>query len=269
MKQNNVLGGIKGALLFARAVSKEKGRPYFFICLLLWAISPVKNGLANFRAFLVDVFTVLYARTLGKPLVHVVGDSHVGPFRGSMPFLAHHLGAATAYNLNKENSSTKSNAKLFKVIKKLGKSDVVMLSFGEIDCRIHIYYQHKKSNEKYSISDLIDRTIANYGEVMAQLKQRGVNFCVYCVSPATKVGNEYTYPFYGTPEVRSRINRMFNEKLRAFCKQSGYTFIDIYDKVTDKDGLMLKEYSDDDIHLNKKAVKLVRAELREKIGIDI
>ena len=47
------------------------------------------------------------------------------PFRGSMPFLAHHLGAATAYNLNKKNSSTKSNEQLFKVINKLGKRDIV------------------------------------------------------------------------------------------------------------------------------------------------
>jgi len=253
----------------AREVSRVQGRPYFYFYIILWAISPVKNGLANFGVFLVDAFTVLYARALGKPLVHVVGDSHVVPFRGSMPFLAHHFGATTAYNLPKKNSSTKSNEQLFKVINKLGKRDIVMLSFGEIDCRIHIYYQHKKSNEKYSVSDLIDRTISNYGEVMAQLKERGVNFCVYCVSPAAKVGNEYKYPFYGTPEVRSQINRTFNEKLKAFCQKNGYRFIGIYDKVADENGFMLKEYAGDEIHLNRKAVRLVRAELREKIGIDI
>jgi len=253
----------------ARAVSKEKGRPYFYIYIILSAISPIKNGLTNFRVFLVDAFTVLYARALNKPLIHVIGDSHVVPFLGSMPFLAHHLGAATAYNLNRKNSTTKSNEQLFKVIDKLGKKDIVMLCFGEIDCRIHIYYQHKKSNEKYSIGELIDRTISNYGQVMAQLKERRVNFCVYCVSPATKVGNEYKYPFYGTPEIRSLINRMFNEKLRAFCEKKGYAFIDIYDRVADKDGLMLKEYSGDEIHLNKKAVGLVRAEIRTKLGINV
>jgi hypothetical protein len=253
----------------ARAVSREKGRPYFYIYIILWAISPVKNGLTNFKVFLVDTFTVLYARALKKPLIHVVGDSHVVPFRGSMPFLAHHLGAVTAYNLNSKTSSTRSNEQLFKVIDKLGNKDIVMLCFGEIDCRIHIYYQHKKSNGKHSIEELIDRTIANYGEVMVKLKERGVNFCVYCVSPATEVGNEYKYPFYGSPEIRSQINRMFNEKLRAFCQKNGYAFIDIYDRVSDRDGLMLKEYASDDIHLNKKAVGLVRAELRTKLGIDV
>jgi len=253
----------------ARAVSKEKGRPYFYIYIILWAMSPVNNGLTNFRVFVVDACTVLCARALNKSLIHVVGDSHVVPFRGSMPFLAHHLGAATAYNLNRKNSTTKSREQLFKVINKLGKRDLLMLSFGEIDCRIHIYYQYKKSNGKYSIEELIDRTISNYGEVMAQLRGRQVNFCVYCVSPATEVGNEYKYPFYGTPEERSRINRMFNEKLRAFCQMNAYAFIDIYDAVTDKDGLMLKEYSSDEIHLNKKAVGLVRAELRTKLDIDV
>jgi len=253
----------------ARAVSKEKGRPYFYIYIILWAISPVRNGLTNFRVFVVDAFTVLYARALDKPLIQVIGDSHVVPFRGSMPFLAHHLGAATAYNLNRKNSTTKSNEQLFKVIDKLGKKDIVMLCFGEIDCRIHIYYQHKKSNEKYSIGELIDRTLSNYGEVMAQLREHGVNFCVYCVSPATEVGNEYKYPFFGTPEIRSQISKMFNEKLRAFCEKNGYVFIDIYGRVADKDGLMLKEYAGDDIHLNKKAVELVRTEIRTKLDINV
>jgi hypothetical protein len=232
-------------------------------------VEMVKNGLKNLWIFLIDSFTVLCARTLGKPLIHVVGDSHVTPFRGSIAFLAHHLGATTVYNLNKGNSTTKSYEKLFKVIDKVGEMDIVMLCFGEIDCRIHIYYQHKKSNEKYSINELIDRTISHYGLVMAQLKERGVNFCVCCVSPATKVENEYKYPFYGTPQIRSQINRTFNEKLRAFCETNSYKFIDIYDKVADKDGLMLQEYAGDEIHLNRKAVALVRAELREKLGIDI
>lgn len=253
----------------AKEVSKEKGRHYFFIYIILWAISSIRNGLRNLWIFLVDSFTVLYARTLGKPLIHVVGDSHVTPFRGSMPFLVHHLGATTAHNLNKRNSTTNSHEKMSRVIEKVGEKDIVMLCFGEIDCRIHIYYQHKKSNEKHSINELIDRTISNYGHVMAQLKECGTNFCVYCVSPATKVENEYKYPFYGTPEIRTQINRTFNARLRAFCETNGYKFIDIYDKVADKDGLMLQEYAGDEIHLNKKAVALVRAELKEKLGIDI
>lgn len=253
----------------AKEFSKIKGRHYFYIYIILWAISTISNGFSSFGASLVDAYTVLYARALNKPLVHVIGDSHVVPFRGSMPFLAHHLGAATAYNLNRKNSTTKSNEQLFKVIDKLGEKDMAMLSFGEIDCRIHIYFQHKKSNGKYSIGELIDRTISNYGEVIAQLRGRQVNFCVYCVSPATKVGNEYKYPFYGTPEERSQINRMFNEKLRAFCEKNGYKFIDIYGRVADKDGLMLKEYASDDIHLNMKAVGLVKAEIRENMGVDI
>jgi len=249
--------------------SRIKGRRYFYIYIILWALSPIRNGLGSLRASLIDAYTVLYCRLRNKPLVHVIGDSHVIPFRGSMPFLAHHLGAATAFNLIKKNSSTMSNEQLFQAVNKLGEKDTVMLSFGEIDCRIHIYYQHKKSDGRYSISELIDRTISNYGEIMAQLKRRGVNFCVYCVSPAANVGNEYKYPFYGTLEVRSQINRMFNEKLGAFCRSNGYRFIDIYDRVSDKDGLMLKEYAGDDIHLNKKAVRLVRGELRDKMGIDV
>jgi len=212
---------------------------------------------------------VIYSRWFNKPLVYVVGDSHVMVFKGSIPFLAYHIGAVTAFNLPNKNSSTKSNEKLFEVIDKAGKSDVVMLCFGEIDCRIHIYNQHKKSNDEYSMDELIERTISNYGCVMAQLKHRGVNFCVYSIPPITDVGNVYNYRFYGTADVRSKITRAFNKKLRTFCDENGYKFIDIYDKVADKDGLMQKKYALDKVHLNKKVVSLVRAELRKKMRINI
>ena len=253
----------------AKEVSKVKGRHYFFIYIIWSPISSIRNRIRSFWIFLVGASTVLYARVLNKPLIHVIGDSHADVFRGSMPFLAHHLGAATAYNLKKKNSTMKSNEKLFKIVDKVGKKDIVMLCFGEIDCRIHIYYQHKKSNEKYTVSELIDRTISNYGDVMAQLKERGVNFFVYCVSQATKVGNEYNYPFYGTPEIRSQITRTFNERLKVFCEKNGHKFIDIYDKVADDDGFMLKEHAGDEVHLNRKAVKFAKAEISEKMGVDI
>lgn len=210
-----------------------------------------------------------YALILNKSVIHVIGDSHADVFRGSMPFQAHRLGAATAYNLIKKSNSTNSNEQLFNVIDKVRKKDIVMLCFGEIDCRIHIYYQHKKSNEKYSIGELIDRTILNYGQVMAQLKDLGVDFCVYCVSPATKVGNQYNYPFYGAPDVRSEITRTYNERLKVFCESNGYRFIDIYEKVSDKDGFMLQEYALDAIHLNKRVVSLVRAEIKRKFAASV
>ena len=71
-------------------------------------------------------------------------------------------------------------------------------------------------------------------------------------------------PFYGSPEVQSQISGSFNERLKAYCEDKGYKFIDIYDKFSDEYGFMLNEYRGYNVHLNKKVVGLVRTEMMKK-----
>ena len=178
-------------------------------------------------------------------------------------------GAATAHNLGKKNSTTNSNRKLFKIIDTVNRKDIVVLAFGEIDCRVHIYYQYKKNNERKEISELIDDTISSYGEVLQRLQELGINFLVYGVPPATKVRNEYRYPFYAPPEIHGQISRMFNERLKELCEKRGYGYIDILSRFSDESGFMPEEYAADEIHLNSNAVDFVKGELKEKLGINI
>jgi hypothetical protein len=168
-----------------------------------------------------------------------------------------------------DNSTTNSNKKLFTIIDKIKrKKDIVMLVFGEIDCRIHIYYQYKKNNEKFTITELIDRTISNYGVVLEQLDIRDITFCVYGIPPASKQENVFDYPFYAAPEIRSKINKEFNERLKKFCKENGYKYMDIYSKVVDKNGFILEEYAADTTHLNSKIKKFVEEWLNNEFGIN-
>lgn len=190
-------------------------------------------------------------------------------FKGYKPFIIHHLGAATAFNLIKKDSNTESNKQLFQIIRRISKKDIVLLTFGEIDCRIHTYYQFKKNNEKYSLDEIIDKTVSNYGAISHQIREKGIKLCICSVSPTTTVGNEYNVPFYASPEIRSHITRKFNEKLQEFCTIHQYPYINIYPKVSDENGIMLKEYAGDQIHLNNKVIPIVRKELNEIIGITV
>jgi len=205
-----------------------------------------------------------FSNFLNKSLLHVIGDSHAISFEGDPLFVWHHLGPATAHNLKNKNSKTGSNIKLFTIINNLiSKKDIVILNFGEIDCRIHIYYQYHKNKKKISISKLIENTISNYGEVLNKVKKKNINFFVLSIAPASNQDNFYDYPFYGSKEIRSKIHKEFNEKLKRYCKIKNYNFIDIYPKVSDKKGLILKKYKRDEIHLNKNILPLVKKELRE------
>ena len=230
--------------------------------------------LVTFRArglkrSLFDCYSVLYSKLFGKPLIHVIGDSHGKVFRGNRQFIVHHLGAATAHNLAKQQSTTSSNRKLFNIIDSISRKDVVLLVFGEIDCRIHIYYQYRKNGERRAIDELVDDTVSNYGEVLEKLRNLGVNFVVYGVPPATEVRNEYRYPFYASPEVHCRISSIFNERLKDLCSKRDYPYIDIHSRFSDENGFMLKDSAADEIHLNGQVVDFVKGELNRRIGISV
>ncbi|MCP3685515.1 MAG: hypothetical protein GY861_22925, partial [bacterium] len=260
LKKSGALVKLRKTLSIAKAVNEERGFHYAF-----WYI--IDQNARSFKRTINEILLILYSRTQRTTLVHVIGDSHAIVFKGNKPFISHHLGAATAYNLSKQESTTDSQKKLFRIINRISKKDIVMLIFGEIDCRIHAYYQFKKSNEKYSIEEILDNTITKYGEVINQIRNRGIIPCICSISPATMVGNQYNVPFYATPETRSQITHRFNQKLQDFCNKNHYPFIDIYSKVSDKKGLMLKEYAGDEIHLNSNVIPLVRTELNDKLGV--
>jgi lysophospholipase L1-like esterase len=259
MYSNSGLKIVRDTFSVARVISRHRGIHHG----VWYLVSFRTKGLYR---FLLDGCSVVYARVLGKPLIHVIGDSHGKIFRGHRPFIVHHLGAATAHNLVKENSITKSNKKLSSIIKRINRKDVVLLVFGEIDCRIHIYYQYKKNGERKGVSELIDETISNYGAVLEKLRGLGIRTIVCGVPPATKVRNEYRYPFYAPPEVHCQINRDFNAKLREFCSNNGFHYIDIHSRFSDDDGFMLKEYAADEIHLNRKATSFMKGEINHKLG---
>jgi len=244
---------------------------------VIWKEQGIARGLRYFVVFrtrgvlrfLYDCVTVARSRLLNRPVVHVIGDSHGKLFRWHRPFVVHHLGAATAHNLAKATSTTSSNRKLFDIMRGVSRKDIVLLVFGEIDCRIHLYYQYKKGNESRPLGELINDTIASYGTVLEQVRALGIEPVVQGVPPATRVRNEYRYPFYAPPEVHSRISRMFNEKLKALCEGNGYRYIDVHTGFSNADGFMLAECAADEIHLNGRAAEHVKRELREKLGLKL
>ena len=209
-----------------------------------------------------------YLRSLGrsrltrKPAVYVIGDSHVGLFLGQRPFIVHWLGPATAHNLKQKESTLRANARLLRIIDRVvRKGDTVIMVFGEIDCRIHIYNKYMERRQEVPMHELIEATVANYGVVLDQLAARGVDFYVYSVMPAAREGNIYGFPYYPPPEVRGTINRDFNATLRSFCEQRGYRYIDVYSRIVNEEGFIAAEFTEDGVHAAPAVMRFVRDEL--------
>jgi len=245
-----------------KEIYKERGIYYLFLAGLKMA-GLIESRHLNNDDKLHNFCWFLYSKLSGKPLVHVIGDSHALIFKRKKPFIAHHIGAATAYNLKKEKSTTDSNRKLFAVLDKINKKrDAVILSFGEIDCRIHIYNEYMKNNGKFTMAELMDNTIANYGDVLKQIGAMGVNFFVLGIPAASRRGDAPGVQFYADPAMRSKINGEFNERLKKFCEGKNYKYINIYPEVSDENGFISEEYIADHTHVNDKSVKIVREFLK-------
>jgi lysophospholipase L1-like esterase len=210
---------------------------------------------------------MLEANLFNRAVIHVIGDSHLRPFIFKRPFSLHHISQATAYNLNKDNSFSQSKRYLNSFLPAINKQrDVLLLVFGEIDARVHIFLQYEKNNEKISIERLIEATVEKYGETIRRLKDEGFAVCVHGIPPAARKDFESNLPFLGSPEQRSQISRDFNRKLGALCRRSGVTFIDMQSIAADENGFMKKEYAADEVHLNTKIVSFARDKIVDAFG---
>jgi hypothetical protein len=141
-----------------------------------------------------------------------------------------------------------------------------MLVLGEVDCRFHIYYQAKKRNE--SILFIILETIRNYGLALEWLQCQGVNPIVLGNPPAGTYDRfEHDTPGkpYASPETLSVIYREFNKQMKSFCKSVEIIYLDIYSKTADENGFLKKEFAADAVHLNLKALPIIKEMLTQQI----
>src|SRR4030066_1639011 len=114
---------------------------------------------------LYNMALVLKVGLFPRAIIHVIGDSHLRPFVFKSPFLLHHISQATAYNLNKDNSFSQSKRYLNSFLPGIDKErDVLLLVFGEIDARVHIYLQYKKNDGQISMKKTKSLTVKKNGE---------------------------------------------------------------------------------------------------------
>jgi hypothetical protein len=105
----------------------------------------------------------------------------------------------------------------------------------------------------------VEEIVKNYFETIKLNTEGlvGVTVCVYNVVPPLereKPENHWTEvgvgtPTLGTDEDRKKYTLYMNEVIKKSCDLYGYTFFDVYDKYTDKDGFLRLELSDTNCHI--------------------
>lgn len=209
---------------------------------------------------------VAKARVLGIPMVHVIGDSHTHVLKDEWPFVPHHLGAATAYNLVSSTSSTESLDGLQRALRRVNaRRDVVLLVFGEIDCRIHLHHQYVLSEGSEPVAEIIDRTVERYGRAIRMVRDAGYRVYVQGVVGAAHQ-TEATSAYWRIPGVsrcasismRGALVVDFNERLKSWCANERIGFLDLSPAVSDARGILSWSMTEDGTHLDKRAMPLYR-----------
>jgi len=178
-------------------------------------------------------------------MVYLIGDSHTIMYLGMKPEIDPiHMGACTAYSLMSEHSFTNS----YKIMKKHLSDwnifkDTVIFGFGEIDCRVLIYYKHIKYGIN-SIRDMIDIVAYRYLSTLLYTRNLGFKIAVHGPIPAVRQTNEYKLEFYADDQTRAWISSQFNITLRELCMDNGIHYFDAHSLpyLKGNDGLIPKEH---------------------------
>jgi lysophospholipase L1-like esterase len=216
---------------------------------------------------LFNALVIIRANLFNTCIIHTIGDSHVVPFTYRFPFLVHHISQATAYNLVKEKSFTRSREYLDLFLKRVNKKrDVVFLVFGEIDARVHIYLKYGESGRTRTFDEIIDKTVERYGQAIMKVKEQGIAVSVHGIPPAAAKEFITALPFSGKPRERSEISCKFNEKLREYCRSVDVPYADIQSIASDENGFIKKYYLADEVHCNSRIVPFCRKTLKDAFG---
>ena len=196
-----------------------------------------------------------------KKTIHVIGDSHVCFFNGmdgitdmypyahkNLPFITYRLGALLAYNFGEYGLGAFLSA--------IPTTDIILLCFGEIDCRFHIKNQSIKQNE--SIETIVANCVNRYVSAIVQLNLKH-RICVWgpvATTPLEEKDSNGQCPIKGDHLERNRITRLFNEYLASKASETGLLFFSIFNDLLLADGATNPFYYADSIHLSQTAMPL-------------
>ena len=106
----------------------------------------------------------------------------------------------------------------------------------------------------------VDDIVSNIEEIISEIKNN---------RPQAEIYVESVYPVNDNldedmVDVRENDDIMkINDKIKKYCDDNNYTYINMYDKLLDDDGNFNEEYSDDGLHPNDRGYEVITKEIKK------
>jgi len=144
----------------------------------------------------------------------------------------------------------------------------VLLSFGEIDCRVHLVKQANKQG--VTLQTVVEACLDEYFKVVREISDMGYKVIVYNACPARK-GTKVRSLDYKNAEIeltalgqwkdRNEAIRLFNTGAKHRCNEHGYKFLANAHHIVDRTGKLIPWFLMDAVHLSQRAMPATLKEL--------
>lgn len=184
-------------------------------------------------------------------MIYIYGDSHAN-FSFKNLNLCHknyYCPAITMFRIGRDDTIINFNKNEVK------ENDIIVLGYGEVDCRCHI---QRQINDGRNEDDIINELVNNYFQTIKNNTfDKNLKIIIVGVIPPTKKCDHesingpvlHEFPFIGSDEDRVRYTNKVNKNLEEHAINNKYIYFNPYSYYAREDGTLNFELSDLIVHL--------------------
>ena len=188
-------------------------------------------------------------------MIYIYGDSHSNySFKNlSLPHRNFYKNSITMFRIGRDSHIINFDKE--NIAKDTNTNNLIILSYGEIDCRCHI---HRQVNLQRDEDDIIYELVNNYIKAIHN-NTEGIdaNVLIVGVIPPTKKSDyenlhgriTHKFPFIGSDEDRVRYTQKINKLLEELSNKNDFNYFNPYHHYTRDDGTLKYELSDNVVHI--------------------
>lgn len=184
-------------------------------------------------------------------MIYIYGDSHaLFSFKNlKVEYTNHWCASITMFRIGRDNVIINFNKNEL-----MYDTDIVVLSYGEVDCRCHI---QKQKNTGRNEDEIINELVHKYFLTIRNNVVQKCKIIIVGIIPPTKQTDYeiihgpilHEFSFIGTDGDRVRYTNKVNTKLEEYAHINNYIYFNPYAFYTRPDGTLKHELSDTTVHL--------------------